>query len=232
MHRPVQVWTPTVHALLRFLRDQGEHGVPSPLSSTSVEEVLTLVPGASGADGWGPQATDEGLVSAARLLRRVHDASRGFAPPPDARWGNPALEPFEVVCHGDPGPWNMTWRGREAVGLFDWDFAHPGPRLDDVAYALEYFTPFRDDAEAVRWLGFTSPPDRPHRLRLFATAYGLASTEGLVDAVIARQERTVELVAALAAGGVEPQRTWVGEGFLDVLRERVAWSRSHRDLRG
>lgn len=42
----------------------------------------------------------------------------------------------------------------------DIDFAHPAARLDDVAYALEYTAPFRDDAECVRSLSFPAPPDR------------------------------------------------------------------------
>jgi hypothetical protein len=40
------------------------------------------------------------------------------------------------------GPWNMTWIDGQAAGLFDWDFCHRGPRLEDVAYALEHLAPF------------------------------------------------------------------------------------------
>ena len=47
----------------------------------------------------------------------------------------------------------MVWREGEAAGLFDWDFCHPGPRQEDVAYALEYLAPFRSDEVAARWHG-------------------------------------------------------------------------------
>jgi aminoglycoside phosphotransferase (APT) family kinase protein len=175
------------------------------------------------------QATDAGVRSAARLLRRVHDATAGWKPPSDAVW---AVEPptsGEVVCHGDPGPWNMVWRKGRAVGLFDWDFCHPGPRHEDVAYALEYLAPFRDDEEAQRWLGFTRPPDRAGRLRAFCEEYGISS-EGMVDSVVEVQRRTIDRVRTLAAAKVEPQATWVKEDFLTELAARVSWSDNHRHL--
>ena len=47
------------------------------------------------------------------------------------------------------------------------------PALDDVAYALAYSTPFRDDDHAVRSQAFPEPPDRRHRISIFAEAYGI-----------------------------------------------------------
>jgi hypothetical protein len=67
--------------------------------------------------------------------------------------------------------------GREfgqAAGLFDWDFCHPGPRLKDVAYALEHLAPFRDDDTAMRWHGLPARPNAgptPH----FCEEYGIAT---------------------------------------------------------
>lgn len=69
-----------------------------------------------------------------------------------------------MICHGDFGPWNVVWQGHLPVGLIDWDFAHPAARLHDVAYALQYVAPFRDDAECLRWLHFPEPPNRRRRL--------------------------------------------------------------------
>ncbi|CAM3448508.1 aminoglycoside phosphotransferase family protein [Occultella aeris] len=235
VHRPAQAWTTTVHALLRHLAANGlADVVPEPLGIVGDVETDRLVPGDAGPASWPYQATEPGLASAARLLRAVHDATRGWRPPPSARWAHPprsdAAAETSVICHGDPGPWNMAWTGGVATGLFDWDHAYPGPALDDVAYALEYFAPFRDDAEAVRWHGFTLPPDRRRRTEVFAAAYGLGSSAGLLDAVIARQETTADQVRALANEGVLPQARWVNEGYLDVLAARVAWSRANRHL--
>ncbi|MEU4625882.1 phosphotransferase [Actinoplanes sp. NPDC023801] len=54
-------------------------------------------------------------------------------------------QPGDLVCHGDFGPWNLVWHGNRPVGILDWDYAWPHPPIHDVAYALEYVTPLRDD---------------------------------------------------------------------------------------
>lgn len=234
--RPARASTPTVHALLDHLRSQGLTTVPEPIGIEDGVEALRLIPGDSGGDAWQHQVVEAGLRSAAALLRDVHEASRGWVPPEDAEWALPpgvAGAAGDVICHGDPGPWNMVWRDGAAVGLIDWDFARPGQALDDVAYALEYFAPFRSDDHACDDRDghhFPEPPDRRERLRAFASAYGLGTTAGLVDRVIARQSDTVAQVRDLAERGIEPQRSWVQQGYLDELRGRVEWSRQHRHL--
>lgn len=230
VRRPRYPWTPTVHQVLAHLRAAGSTSVPAPLTLDRDHETVSLLPGAAGPECWPHQATEPGLRSAAQLLRAVHDATAGWAPPADARWGRPPSEPAEVVCHGDPGPWNMAWAGGEAVGLFDWDYCHPGPRKEDVAYALEYLAPFRDDATAVRW-HFDEPPDRERRIEVFCAAYGI-DAEGMVDAVIDGQRRIIPHVQALADAGLQPQVDWVVAGYLDELAARVAWSEAHRALFG
>jgi len=116
------------------------------------------------------------------------------------------------------------------VGIIDWDFARPAPRMHDVAYALEYVAPFRDDADCMRRLHYPTPPDRRSRLEDFCSAYGLDSTAGIVDAVIARQQDTANLVRRLAEQGHEPQATWAANGFLTELDDRIDWSKTHRHL--
>ncbi|MFG1711112.1 phosphotransferase [Nonomuraea sp. M3C6] len=133
-------------------------------------------------------------------------------------------------CHGDFGPWNIVWRGERPVGILDWDNARPRPRLHDIAYALEYVAPFRDDAECLRWLRWLTPPNRRHRLELFAAAYGLTSTTGLIDAVIGVQRDVIEQVRRLADAGHRPQVRWIADGFLDEAGQRRAWSRANRHL--
>jgi Ser/Thr protein kinase RdoA (MazF antagonist) len=77
-----------------------------------------------------------------------------------------------VFCHGDPGPWNFVWRDQEAVGLIDWDYLHPAPRLHDVAYALQWFGPLRRDEFVLDWHHFPVIPNRRDRVRAFIDAYG------------------------------------------------------------
>jgi Ser/Thr protein kinase RdoA (MazF antagonist) len=136
------------------------------------------------------------------------------------------------MCHGDPGPWNFVWDGHEATGLIDWDFLHPGPRLDDVAYALRWFAPARSDALALDWHHFPTVPDRRVRIRAFLDAYGGLPPFDHVEAIARRMEATMEVERSLAEAGVEPQRTWVAEGHLDEEAEEVRWVRDHRALLG
>jgi len=228
--RPAGWWTPTVHALLNHLHDVGFTRVPQPLGVRDGREVLGFIPGDSGASGWQRVVPEAGLRALARLLRDYHQAVASFVAPADARWAladGPA-GPGQVICHGDVGPWNVVWDGLTPVGLVDFDFAQPGDPLDDVAYALEYTAPFRDDEQAMRWQGFDAPPDRPRRIEVFAEAYGLSTVDGLVDAVIRRQETTGVRLRASADLGLEPQRTWVAQGFCDELAARVRWSRDNR----
>ncbi|MEV0663711.1 aminoglycoside phosphotransferase family protein [Actinomadura luteofluorescens] len=233
VRRPVQPWTATVHALLEHLEAVGFPYAPRPLGiDEQGREILTFIEGESGPQGWAKVVDDRGLSAFARLLRDYHDATVGFSPPEEAVWacGASVLGEGEVICHGDFGPWNAVWQGDQPVGIIDWDFVHPAPRLHDVAYALQYLAPFRDDAECLRWLHFTQVPDRRQRLERFCTAYGLATPLGIVDAVIDRQRQNIDLVRRLAFQGHEPQATWVSEGLLEELGRRLAWSRSNRHL--
>ena len=225
--------TSTAHGFLRHLRSRGVDGVPEPLGVADGVETLRFIDGDDGGEGWYHQHTDDGLASAARLLRRIHDASRDWTAPADAVWGAPAVEGDELVfCHGDPGPWNFIWHEREALALIDWDFLHPGPRLDDVAYALLWFAPLRSDELALEWHHFPEVPDRRHRVGVFLDAYGRDALPAfdVVDAVTARMQATSDLVAALAAEGQEPQRTWVADGALERSAGEIAWVRAHRHL--
>jgi hypothetical protein len=114
--------------------------------------------------------------------------------------------------------------------MVDWDLAHPRRRLYDVAYAMEYTVPFRDDSECVERLAYPSPPDRARRLALFAGAYGLASTNGLVDEVIRAQEEQISTVQEFADAARYPQTEWVANGHRDVLGARAAWTQANRQL--
>ncbi|MFJ8503544.1 aminoglycoside phosphotransferase family protein [Streptomyces avermitilis] len=233
VRRPGQPWTQTVHALLRHLEAVDFRYAPRALGfDEEGREVLSYIDGEAGALGWAKVVPDEGLTAFARLLRDYHDATAGFTPPGNADWAVDAGAAADggVICHGDFGPWNVVWQGYRPVGVIDFDFAHPAARLQDAVYALQYVAPFRDDAECTRWLHFPQPPDRRHRLELFCAAYGLTSTDGIVDAVVAEQQANVERVRRLAGAGHEPQATWVAEGYLGDLERKVAWSRAHQHL--
>ena len=231
VRRPAGWWTPTIQSLLQHLYDVGFAYSPRPGGiDAEGREVVSYIPGDSGAIGWQRIQSEEGLRRFATLLREYHEAVRDFRPGPAVEWAVRPSDPHEVICHNDFGPWNVVYDGDEPVGMLDWDFAAPGPRRHDVAYALEYAVPFRDDAVALSWHHFAEVPDRRSRLDVFAEAYGLTTTAGLVDEVIARQRLTIVHVEELAGRGLEPQATWVTDGTLDGSRRLVAWAEANREL--
>jgi hypothetical protein len=93
-----------------------------------------------------------------------------------------------------------------------------------VAYACEYFVPFRDDGECLRWLRYPEPPDRRRRISTFAEAYGLDSAGGLVDRIIAVQSGMRDLVARPADDRFPRQVDLVAAGYLGELQARIGWS--------
>ncbi|GIF00012.1 aminoglycoside phosphotransferase family protein [Paractinoplanes rishiriensis] len=233
VRRPLHPWSPAIHELLRHLEAVGFPHAPRVLGiDAEGREVLTYLEGDSGPQAWARVVDESGLVGMARLLRDLHAAVREFRPRGDAVWAGRVAAPRagELICHGDFGPWNLVWRGTRPVGILDWDYAWPNRPLHDVAYALEYVAPFRPDDECVRWLRYPGTPDRRRRVELFAEAYGLTSTDGLVDEVIAQQQQVLDRARRLAAEGREPQLTWERDGVLTETAARITWSRQHRHL--
>jgi phosphotransferase family enzyme len=233
VRRPLHAWSATIHELLRHLEAVGFPYSPRFLDiDDQGREVLSYLDGESGPDGWAKVVDEAGLRAMARLLRDYHEAVAGFRPAAEAGWAarTEPPGPGELVCHGDFGPWNLVWHGTQPVGILDWDYAWPARPVHDVAYALEYVAPFRDDAECQRWLRYPAPPDRRRRLELFAEAYGLSSAGGLVDEVIDQQQLVLERARRLAAEGREPQVTWQDGGAFDKTAKQIRWSRDHRRL--
>lgn len=233
VRRPVHPWSPTIHELLQHLESVGFPYAPRFLGiDADGREVLTYLDGESGGAAWAKVVEDAGLVAMAHLLRAYHEAVRGFRPTAAAGWAAYAgsFGADELVCHGDFGPWNLVWRGFQPVGILDWDYAWPAPAIHDVAYALEYVAPFRDDRMCIESLRYPAPPDRRRRLECFAEAYGLATTAGLVDDVITQQHQVWLRARHLAAEGLQPQLAWQEAGVLDEVARRIDWSRTNRHL--
>lgn len=222
-----------MHALLSYLQEIDFPYAPRVLGIEDGTEILTYLPGESGPDGWAKVVDEAGLVAMARLLRAYHDAIAGWQTDTALVWADGSTgtgDDTTVVCHGDFGPWNLVWQGTRPVGILDWEYAHMAPALSDVAWALTYVVPFRSDEECVRWLRYPAPPDRRRRLELFAEAYGLTSTDGLVDEVIAVQRRDLELVRRLADEGHQRQIAMIEAGELSGIHRWIRWCEENGSL--
>jgi len=140
VRRPAGAWTPAVDALLRHLEDVGFAGAPRALGRDAQgRQVLEHVPGDAG--GPSPSWSPGELRAVGRLLADLHRAVRGFVPPVDAVWGGAVVpDAQELVCHGDPAPWNLVASPRGWV-LVDWDAAGPATALWDLAYTAQTASP-------------------------------------------------------------------------------------------
>lgn len=200
--RPTGPWSPRVHGLLRHLRQQGFTAAPRFHGVTADGlEVLDFIPGAVSDYPATPAAASlAALASAAELLRALHDSTVELAGDTPDGWMLPARAPVEVICHGDYAPHNCVLDGTEVVGVIDFDTAHPGPRLWDVAYAVYRWAPTTAPTNTD---GFGTAEEQAHRARFFCDRYGLdpVGRAGLVDAVVARLHDLVGFMRSQAAAG-------------------------------
>jgi hypothetical protein len=221
VRRALKPWSPAVHALLHHLEAQGFDGCPRLLGIDGQgREILSYIKGEVGF----PEAmwTDGALFAAARLLRRYHDATTTFRPPPTAPWQlvYPDAARHEVICHNDFAPYNLVFVGSEPVALIDFDVAGPGPRLRDVAMGAYWFAPLAFSAE----LAERSAHDLTgggRRLRLFCATYGLPADGQLLDMVADWLQFMATFPLQQIAAGRTEYRRLVEDGHL------AHWQREH-----
>ena len=235
VHRPTGPWSPTVHALLRYLEEVGFEGAPRVSGAEgSGREVLTFVDGdvLAAGPGWRPgdptpwppwARTEECLVATGQLLRRFHEAVAGFAPPEGAVWrryDTPVLASGEVVCHGDIGPHNTVYRAGLPVAFIDWDTIRPNDPLIEFGTAAWKYVPLGTDAyfEAS---DFRTRPALTGRLALFAREYGVYDRDTVGWALHQSKQRSVEAARYFpmtpAHGAAELRRVATDLEWLDSV---------------
>jgi Ser/Thr protein kinase RdoA (MazF antagonist) len=231
--RPATAHTRSIHAYLRAVRDAGFDGVPEPVGIDEdgrerlefVEGDVPLVP----YPDWS--RSDATLASVARLLRRLHDAARGFDPSGLA-WNDSLADPAggTLVAHNDIEPSNVVFRDRVAVAFVDFEFAAPGRAVYDVAQLARLWVPIDSDIDRRR-VGW-HPADHPARLRIVADAYGLENGERAelltaIDDALDRIEAAVR--RSVDAGNAAAVELWNRTGGHARFDRRRRWWDAHRD---
>lgn len=180
-----------VHRFLRHLEAAGCSLAPRYLGQApDGAERLSYIAGVTGYPPLEDEVrSDAALTSVGRAIRRVHDASHGFAWALNVESGEQStVKPRVIDCigHHDLAPWNMVFDGTDVVGIIDWDTAGPSSRVWDLAYAAHQFVPFHQSADLAAW-GWNTEPDRRARLRLLLASYaGSISPTELIDAAVLR----------------------------------------------
>jgi hypothetical protein len=193
VHKRASPWTPTVHALLRFLQAAGFDGAPRALGfDDQGREMLSYLPGETigGRDPWPGWAwADSMLIQVGQWLRRVHDLTAEFIPPADERWFvGRKMEPGWIVGHQDAAPYNAVVDGDRLVGFFDWDIAGPSTREFDLAFSLLPWVPLASSGRDTRLSGHDLE-DRSRRLHLLLDAYGYEGDRFTFASVIPQRAR-------------------------------------------
>ncbi len=213
VRRPTGPWTPSVHALLEHLQEEGVPGVPQVLGyDERGREMLTYLPGEVVYVPEQPMSDDQ-LADVARWLRVFHAASSGFRPEGEVPWrfGTSALADHEIVCHHDVGWYNLAFTGPRLTGVFDWDVAGPGVPLDDLAFCAWNNVPLLPVAD-----------DAARRLVVLAEAYGDVKASDILAHVRPRIEGSRQRIAAGAEAGDPGMQRLVRTGVLDKIDRGLA----------
>ena len=209
IHKRASPWTPTVHALLRYLEEAGFPGAPRALGfDSSGREMLSYLPGETigNRTPWPAWASaDSMLVQVGQWLRRLHDLTATFHPPADERWFiGGVMRPGLIVGHQDAAPYNAVVDGERLVGFYDWDIAGPSSREWDLAFSMLPWIPLASDAPGPPDVGGPDAGERSRRFRLLLDAYGFEGDREVFGSVVPRRARRQAGVIRQGAAAGDP----------------------------
>lgn len=229
--RPSHEWTPYVHGFLGFLHRHEFSKVPYPYGiNENGQEMVSFVEGEVFNEELPQEVrSDEVLISFAQLIRNFHDLGAEYIKRLNGNenWMLPVQTEVETMCHGDLAPYNTVLKGKEVVGLIDFDTLHPGSRLWDIAYALYRWIPLMSDENPEN---FGSRLDKLRRTELFFSTYGMTEivNKEVFELVIRRLEYLVSFMKQEADKGDPVIKQHIDDGHLrgylkDIEYIREEW---------
>jgi len=209
---------PFVHALLRHFEARGFEGAPRFLGiDAQGREVLSFIEGHVAYASEQPPGvwSDESLLDVVRLTRRFHDLTAGTR----------LAGGSEVVCHNDLSPRNTVYidrgEGYRPVAFIDWDGAHPGRRVEDIA---DIFWQFLGPGPKHPWLDI-----HIRRMRAMCDSYGLADRSEVVRLMEHRMRGCIAGIIAKAAAGSAPHARLVELGAPEEISIDAEWVAANRE---
>jgi Phosphotransferase enzyme family len=229
VRREAGSWTPQVHKLLTHLRAKGIQEVPEPRGFDAYgREILSFIPGVVGHHPLSESMrTDEVLISAAQLLRRIHDATLDVAQIWNTGWRAPVQSPVEVICHGDFAPYNCVFSETgKLIGVIDFDFAHLGSRVWDLAYALYRFVPICAPSNPEHGGDLL---EQCRRTKLFCEVYQLEDASDIIQTIKLRIAYMADFLRQGAASGDQRLQDNIDRGDLEIYMTDCAYVETHEE---
>lgn len=97
----------------------------------------------------------------------------------------------------------------EVIGIIDFDTAHPGSRIWDVAYAVYRFSPLTAPENKD---GFGSRQEQADRIKIFCKEYGLQNLQELIPTVMERIMALCVFMDKRANAGVKAYQQHLAHG--------------------
>jgi hypothetical protein len=187
VHRQPSERSSYVHQVLQFLEHANFDWAPRFLGMDEQGwEVLSFI------DGYVPHGQEvpqqtwslETMQDIFGHIRQLHDLTSG----------SELARGQECICHGDLSYANTVYRDGKAIAFIDWDWVHPGQRVDDVAYGiLQYLSigQFGSDDD---------PGERAHLAMALAHAYGLDASQRnaipgrMLDLLLATRDKQLQAI--------------------------------------
>ena len=214
-----------VHKFLDYLQSRGSRITPKVIGITDHQEVLSFMKGTVYNELPFALQTDKMLKTAAKLLKKFHDLSRGYIwhLEGNEQWLLPAQEHVELICHGDFAPYNVTIVGEYAKAIIDFDTIHPGSAMWDIAYAI------------YRWVPFEAGGDLQAQIRkakVFLTAYNSEwrDNETFVYVLTRRLEALVQFMQKEANEGNENFKQNIEDGHLQKYLRDIEYLSVNKEI--
>jgi hypothetical protein len=210
--------SPAIHQLLEYLEAKNFPYIPRLINCDERHEYLSYLPGKTIPRPWSNAIkTDDFIRQLGKWLRDYHEVITDFRLQGDVQfnWGVTRPEPEMIVCHGDLGPWNCIEQDGKLQGIIDWDLAHYGYIMDNIAEFVFEFIPIHPHLSET--IGQVSDEILLKRLEVFCEAYGQIKPYAILEHIPVYLTCMNTDLRNRAKLGVEPFVDFVARGIADKL---------------